>query len=1032
MPTLVSTQFDLFGGGGDALAANPPRPPSRLGESQADVCRRRPLDEKVFVAPSLSIGHDIVERLGRSGVRWINLRVESPRSLAHAIVGRSLAEQGLTLLSRVQSLALVEQACAEALTETSYFGRLRDRPGLHRAVQSTLDELREAGVTADNLPDEAFTHPGKVADVRSILRSYEKSLADGRFVDRSDVIRRAIEELRRSRRDPEVSGAIHLVPAGLELGAGEKELLDLLSRGRLEILESDDPETWSRRAGHARLFRALGEENEIREIFRRLLAEGVPVDDAEILYVDRNAYAPLVYELSREHDIPCTFADGIAVTYTQPGQAALGFLRWIARDYETEALHGIVAAGSVDLTPVAAGGEPPGSVRAARVLRLAGIGWGRERHLPRLDAYVARMEWEATRRPPSSGTEPEVRAARFQRSIAEARVMRRFVARLLDIVPAEVAGVVRLSDLARAARQFVEEFARSKTELEGIAATAIRKLFEQFETVPTSPMSSRDAAERLAAAVGELAAAPDRSRPGQLHVADYRSGGYSGRGHTFIVGLDAARHPGAGLQDPVLLDAERREINRRIDPRGLALRGARPEENSLALRACVARLRGEITLSFSCWDLLEARERFPAPFLLDLYRSAIGNEEADYSSLARALGDPAGFLAAGDRAIDEPEWWLGRLARTGPQDGESARVVRNEFPWLKEAWRAERERADIRFTSYDGWLPSAGGALDPRTSGRPISCSAIQQLARCPYSYFLERILRLEAPEKLERDPTVWLDPLQAGSLQHEVFRRFFSEISANGEKPSLERHAARMEEIVRDEIRIWRERVPPASETAFAARRDEILATCRSFVQLEEAHCATVTPRWFEVAFGMPGADAPAPPGSPDPVEIPLGGGRSFLLRGQIDRIDEAENRRFEVWDYKTGGAFGIVEGRGLRGGRQIQPALYASAVEKLLARCGERGTVSRSGYFFPSAKGRGRRIAEDRDPEELARVLTALFDLMHDGAFPHAADPDACEYCEFRVVCGDVRRAANQSRDKIADFRNRVLAGYGKLDVS
>src|SRR5439155_410113 len=217
-------------------------------------------------------------------------------------------------------------------------------------------------------------------------------------------------------RDPEVSGAIYLVPAGLELGAGEKELFDLLSRGRLERLESDDPETWSRRAGHARLFRALGEENEIREIFRRLLAEGVPVDDAEILYVDRNAYAPLVYELSREHDIPCTFADGIAVTYTQPGQAALGFLRWIARDYETEALHGIVAAGSVDLTPVAAGGEPPGSVRAARVLPPAGDRWGPERPPPRPDPYVAGTGWGATPRPPTgrapvSFTSPTTAAA---------------------------------------------------------------------------------------------------------------------------------------------------------------------------------------------------------------------------------------------------------------------------------------------------------------------------------------------------------------------------------------------------------------------------------------------------------------------------------------------------------------------------------------------------------------------------------------------------------------------------------------------
>ena len=47
-------------------------------------------------------------------------------------------------------------------------------------------------------------------------------------------------------------------------------------------------------------------------------------------------------------------------------------------------------------------------------------------------------------------------------------------------------------------------------------------------------------------------------RGGCLHVAHVLAGGHSGRPHTFIVGLDDGRFPGVGLQDPILLDEERR------------------------------------------------------------------------------------------------------------------------------------------------------------------------------------------------------------------------------------------------------------------------------------------------------------------------------------------------------------------------------------------------------------------------------------------------------------------------------------------
>ena len=50
-------------------------------------------------------------------------------------------------------------------------------------------------------------------------------------------------------------------------------------------------------------------------------------------------------------------------------------------------------------------------------------------------------------------------------------------------------------------------------------------------------------------------------RPGSLHVAPLLAGGHTGRGNTYLLGLDDSRFPGAGLEDPLLLDQERRELS---------------------------------------------------------------------------------------------------------------------------------------------------------------------------------------------------------------------------------------------------------------------------------------------------------------------------------------------------------------------------------------------------------------------------------------------------------------------------------------
>jgi len=169
----------------------PPPSTSRLIAALVSACDEAPVAEKVFVAPSLLQGHTILERLAREGHPWTNLRVETVRTLAHAAAGPGLAREGLRLLSRAQTLALVEQACAQALPGGSYFGALRERAGLHRAMQRTLEELRAAGIGPARLPAGAFTDRRKAAELRTVLTGYTEALAAGRFVDSLGLLARA-------------------------------------------------------------------------------------------------------------------------------------------------------------------------------------------------------------------------------------------------------------------------------------------------------------------------------------------------------------------------------------------------------------------------------------------------------------------------------------------------------------------------------------------------------------------------------------------------------------------------------------------------------------------------------------------------------------------------------------------------------------------------------------------------------------------------------------------------------------------------
>ena len=74
--------------------------------------------------------------------------------------------------------------------------------------------------------------------------------------------------------------------------------------------------------------------------------------------------------------------------------------------------------------------------------------------------------------------------------------------------------------------------------------------------------------------------------------------------------------------------------------------------NALASR------RGELVLSYQSFDVIDNRELFPAPLLLQIYRQMKADPLLDYSDFLSSLGEPVGYSCGNADPLDEVEWWL--------------------------------------------------------------------------------------------------------------------------------------------------------------------------------------------------------------------------------------------------------------------------------------------------------------------------------------------------------------------------------------
>ncbi len=311
--------------------------------------------------------------------------------------------------------------------------------------------------------------------------------------------------------------------------------------------------------------------------------------------------------------VPVTFAEGIPATYAKPGRALAGWIQWIKEDYTQTTLARMIEDGLLQVPGLEEAGL---SVhRLAGVLREVKIGWGKDRYalkiterilaLDRTNPKDVRLEDKRLADDEENPSQTDSSRISDKDRMVCLRVIRELVERVLATTPHNGTTPV---DTLQAAALFVSSLARADNEMDNYAARALVEHIEEMArwlVIADGPVSL-EVWEWLAALPSNVSIMGSGPRPGRLHVANIGSGGFSGRTHTFIIGLDDGRFPGTALNDPVLLDSEREKLSENLPTAREQL--GRNVERFVRL---LARLRGTITLGYSSLDLRTDRALVP-------------------------------------------------------------------------------------------------------------------------------------------------------------------------------------------------------------------------------------------------------------------------------------------------------------------------------------------------------------------------------------------------------------------------------------